>query len=46
MVKNLRTKKDKKQGVPLLVDISHDDKFIVEVLNDSSAATILMRNVV
>ena len=29
-----------------MVALSHDDKFIVEVVADSTGATILMRNVV
>jgi len=45
-VKNLRSKKDKKQGVPLQIALSHDDKYIVEVVADSTGATILMRNVI
>ena len=30
----------------MMVALSHDDKFIVEVVADSTGATILMRNVV
>ena len=42
-------KKDKKQtngGIPLQISLSYDDKYIVEVLADSTGATILMRSVI
>lgn len=37
MVRSLRGKKDKKQATPLMIDLSYDDRYSIEVSSENTA---------